>query len=88
MTNRAKIGPVTPTENLDEARAALARHGFCVVPNALDPGRVSALRTRLLEQCAAERERGLGFVYGEVAAEPGKRNFLPNEDNTTEPPNS
>ena len=33
MTSRAKIGPVTPTENLDKARAGLARHGFCVMPN-------------------------------------------------------
>ena len=45
------------------------------------------MRSRILEQADAERQRGLGFAYGAVSTEPGPRNFLPPEQNEGEPPN-
>ena len=75
-----RTGPVSPTADLERANADLVRYGYCIVANALGVRELEDLRTRTLEQMEAERERGLGMSYGDVATEPGIKNFLPAED--------
>jgi ectoine hydroxylase-related dioxygenase (phytanoyl-CoA dioxygenase family) len=51
-----------PTTDLDTARADLDRFGLAIVAEALTPDELAAMRIRLLEQAAAERERGLASL--------------------------
>ena len=53
-----------PTSDLGRAQADLDAFGFCLLANALDSGQVSALRSRLEEQAAAEKQQGLAFEDG------------------------
>jgi ectoine hydroxylase-related dioxygenase (phytanoyl-CoA dioxygenase family) len=50
-----------PTTDRDEAKADLARWGYCVVKDVLTPGQVRALRQRTTEQGAGEDSAGVGF---------------------------
>jgi ectoine hydroxylase-related dioxygenase (phytanoyl-CoA dioxygenase family) len=53
-----------PTEDLDRARADLDRSGYCLLANAIDDAQRRALLTRLEQQAAAEKQRGLAFEDG------------------------
>lgn len=59
------------TAGLDAAFAALDRDGFAVVDDALSPGQVRRLRSRLVEVARAEREAGIDH---DPAWEDGPRN--------------
>lgn len=48
-----------PTIDLDKAKSHMATFGYCIVQDALNPDEVQEVRTRFLEQVAAEEERGL-----------------------------
>jgi len=52
------------TTDLDQAKADLDRFGFCLIADALSPDEVETARRRLVEQAAAEDERGLSFRDG------------------------
>ena len=80
-----RLGPVSPTTDLERAHADLVRHGYCIVADALREREVEALLERTLEQMEAERERGLGMSYGDVATEPGIKNFQPAADGREQP---
>ena len=80
-----RLGPVSPTTDLERAHADLVRHGYCIVADALGEREVEALFERTLEQMEAERERGLGMSYGDVATEPGIKNFQPAADGREQP---
>ena len=49
------MGLPRPTTDLDQLKADLDEHGYCIVADALSPDEVTALRTRITEQAAAER---------------------------------
>ena len=80
-----RLGPVSPTTDLERTHADLVRHGYCIVADALGEREVEALLERTLEQMEAERERGLGMSYGDVATEPGIKNFQPAADGREQP---
>ena len=50
------------TTDLDRARADLDRLGFCRIAGALPAGEVARVRRRLVEQAAAELDRGVGYL--------------------------
>jgi len=52
------------TTDLDEAKAHLDEFGIARIAGALDPSEVQALKARLVEQAAGEREAGLAFIDG------------------------
>jgi len=54
---------VTPTADMDRARADLAQHGYCLVEAALAPDTVTALRLRIQELAAEEVAAGTDYVY-------------------------
>jgi ectoine hydroxylase-related dioxygenase (phytanoyl-CoA dioxygenase family) len=61
----------SPTDSIDRARADLDRFGYCLLTGVLSPDEVDALRTRLVEQAAAEAQAGVGiFDQG-----PGQRSI-------------
>ncbi len=64
-----------PTIDLDRAEDDLFEHGYCIVAEALSPEAVVTLRTRLLEQAAAERERAIAYEFGAVERVAGTENF-------------
>jgi ectoine hydroxylase-related dioxygenase (phytanoyl-CoA dioxygenase family) len=51
------------TTDLDQAKADLADHGYCLLEGALDAERVVALRDRLTELAVQEIEDGTDYVY-------------------------
>ena len=53
-----------PTTNLNLAKSHLSEFGYCLVADALSAETVAELRTRLEEQAAAEKQRGLAFEDG------------------------
>ena len=57
------MGLPRPTTDLDQLKADLDGHGYCIVADALSPDEVTALRTRITEQAAAERVRALDYHY-------------------------
>lgn len=48
-----------PTQNRAELAADLDRFGYCIATGLLTPAQVAAIRTRMLEQAAAEQRDGL-----------------------------
>ena len=52
------------TRDLEQAKADLDRHGYCLIAEALPPAELATARRRLQEQAAAEVERGLAFRDG------------------------
>jgi ectoine hydroxylase-related dioxygenase (phytanoyl-CoA dioxygenase family) len=52
------------TNSIDKAKADLDAHGVCLIESALSDAQLGQARTRLIEQAAAERERGLAFRDG------------------------
>ena len=59
MTNTTKNDLPQQTTDLNLAKAHLDEFGYCLLANALPPKQVEALRTRLVEQAAAENRKGL-----------------------------
>ncbi|NDH87508.1 MAG: hypothetical protein EBY61_02490 [Actinobacteria bacterium] len=57
------MGLPRPTTDLDQLKADLDEHGYCIVADALTPNEVSALRNRITEQATAERARALDYHY-------------------------
>ena len=64
MTSTTKDDLPQPTTDLSLAKAYLDEFGYCLLANSLSPKQVEALRTRLVEQAAAEKEQGLAFEDG------------------------
>ena len=64
MTSTTKNDLPQPTTDLNLAKAHLDEFGYCLLANALTPKQVEALRTRLVEQAAAEKQQGLAFEDG------------------------
>jgi len=60
-----------PTDNLDQARADLDEHGYCLLANALTASEVTGLKDRLTEQAAAEKAAGHAFEDGGPAQQWG-----------------
>jgi hypothetical protein len=60
----------TPTRDLDRLRCDLDEFGYGYLCDALAPAEIRALRTRLLEQAAAERERGVSWRDGTDPRDP------------------
>ncbi|HXW85060.1 MAG TPA: phytanoyl-CoA dioxygenase family protein [Candidatus Binataceae bacterium] len=52
------------TDDLAVAKRDLDQFGYCLIANALTAAEVKAVRERLLEQAAAEREQGLAYYDG------------------------
>jgi hypothetical protein len=55
--------PVSPTTDLDAAKADLDEHGYCLVEGLLPPDRRQVVMERLVAQAAAEIEDGTDYVY-------------------------
>ena len=53
-----------PTDDRSQAFLDLAKHGYCIVADALDPAQLAELRGRLVEQAAGEDAAGRGFHDG------------------------
>ncbi len=53
-----------PTRDLDQAKSDLDRAGYCLLADALDAGRLAAVRGRLYEQALAERQAGTAYFDG------------------------
>ena len=64
MTNTAKNDLPQPTTDLNLAKTHLDEFGYCLLANALTPKQVETLRTRLVEQAAAEKQQGLAHEDG------------------------
>ena len=60
------MGLPRPTTDLDQLKADLDEHGYCIVADALSPDEVTALRTRITEQAAAS---GAALDYYQAEAE-------------------
>jgi len=54
---------LTPTTDLEQARADLDEHGLCVLPGVLDAGTLAEVRDRLYAVAAEDREAGRAYVY-------------------------
>ena len=57
------MGLPTPTTDLGQQKADLDEYGYCIVADALSADEVAALRDRIAEQAAAERQRSLDHPY-------------------------
>ncbi|MDZ4850350.1 MAG: phytanoyl-CoA dioxygenase family protein [Pirellulaceae bacterium] len=57
-----------PTTDLELAKQQLLEFGYCVIENALSPSEVKALKDRLTDQAAGERERGRAYLDGGKAS--------------------
>lgn len=75
MTTRLSA-PVAPTTDLERARRDLTDHGYCIVQNVLEPPRLQALRARLDEQAAGERQAGVAFRDGGGEDDPNQRIWM------------
>ena len=64
MTSTTKNDLPQPTTDLNLAKTHLDEFGYCLLANALTPKQVEALRTRLVEQAAAEKQQGLAHEDG------------------------
>ncbi len=53
-----------PTRDLDQAKSDLDRAGYCLLADALDAGRLAAVRGRLYEQALAEKQAGTAYFDG------------------------
>ncbi|NWG45677.1 MAG: phytanoyl-CoA dioxygenase family protein [Alphaproteobacteria bacterium] len=53
-----------PTRDLETAKRDLTDCGYAIVLDALAPDRLAALRQRIEEQAAAEREAGIASLFG------------------------
>lgn len=53
-----------PTTDHDQARQDLAKFGYCLIKDALSPEEVAALKTRLIDQAAAETDAGVATFDG------------------------
>ena len=71
MTSTTKSDLPQPTTDLTLAKAHLDEFGYCLLANALTPKQVEALRTRLVEQAAAEKQQGLAYEDGSADRDSG-----------------
>ena len=58
-----------PTRNVDEVKADLARFGFGILEGALPDATTAAIRTRLLDQAAAEQAASVNISNSLVEPE-------------------
>ena len=68
-------GWTPPGSAIEKAKAELDAQGYCVVENVLSSAEIAALRARLVEQAAGERERGVAFHDG-GAERPNQRVWM------------
>jgi len=68
--------PAALTSDLEQAKTDLDEHGYCLVEGALSPDRLDAVRTRLVEQAAAEIADGTDYVYDRHGANQRVWNLL------------
>jgi hypothetical protein len=61
MRRATKPASQEPTLDLSRMRGDLRRWGYCLVAHALSVQQLSAMRCRLVEQAAAERQAGIGL---------------------------
>jgi len=61
--------------NLEAARARLDSEGYCIVENVLSASELATLKSRLVEQAAGERTRGVSFHDG-GSARPNQRLWM------------
>ena len=64
MTSQTTNDLPRPTTDLGRAKVDLDEFGYCLLANALDANEVAALRIRLEEQAAAEKQSGFAFEDG------------------------
>jgi ectoine hydroxylase-related dioxygenase (phytanoyl-CoA dioxygenase family) len=64
MANDRSTGLPQPTRDLNTATANLNEFGYCLVTDALSSIETDTLRTRLIEQALAEKQKGLAFEDG------------------------
>ena len=64
MANDRLTGLPQPTRDLNTATANLNEFGYCLVTDALSSIETDTLRTRLIEQAVAEKQKGLAFEDG------------------------
>ena len=64
MANSRSTDLPQPTRNLNTATKNLNEFGYCLVTDALSSVETDALRTRLIEQATAEKQKGLAFEDG------------------------
>jgi ectoine hydroxylase-related dioxygenase (phytanoyl-CoA dioxygenase family) len=55
--------PLTPTEDLEQARRDLDDHGLCIVPGVLGEHELARVRDELYAAAAADRAAGQAYVY-------------------------
>ncbi|MBT6512269.1 MAG: phytanoyl-CoA dioxygenase family protein [Alphaproteobacteria bacterium] len=58
MADKASDRP-EPTGDIEQAKADLDRHGFCILTGAIPAETAAAVQDRLVDQAAAERERDI-----------------------------
>ena len=54
---------LTPTTDLEQARADLDEHGLCLLPGVLDPHDLAEVRDRLSAVADEDRHAGRAYVY-------------------------
>ncbi len=64
MDSHKTVALPSSTADLQQAKADLARAGYCILEGALSASELQALRQRLDEQALAESEAGLGYFDG------------------------
>ena len=64
MANSRSTDLPKPTRNLNTAAKNLNEFGYCLVTDVLSSVETDALRTRLIEQATAEKQKGLAFEDG------------------------
>jgi ectoine hydroxylase-related dioxygenase (phytanoyl-CoA dioxygenase family) len=71
----ASLVHAAPAPDLAQARADLDALGYCIVPNVLSRSAIAALKSRLVDQAAGERARGVAFHDG-GAGRPNQRVWM------------
>ncbi len=56
-----------PTNDFALAKRQFERFGYCIIKDALSPAQLNAVRTRLVDQAAGEREAGCAWMEGDIA---------------------
>lgn len=69
----------TPTTDRKLARQQLRDYGYCIVKDALCQEELNAVRNRLDEQAAAEREAGVAYIDGGPGASKERRGYRGDE---------
>ncbi len=69
-----------PSDDLETAKADIARFGYCILTGALDDETLRAARDRLVAQAEAERRAGIAFA-DQGAGQPTSRDYGSHDEN-------